>query len=67
MPVPARIDAPPSRSSPNGINLEIEYLRAVAIVLVVLLHAGTFLEVKSVSALCGLDQLPCPGLHFDQS
>jgi peptidoglycan/LPS O-acetylase OafA/YrhL len=47
---------------PGAINIEIEYLRAVAIVLVVLLHAGEFLKWKPVSyfgASTGVDLFFC--------
>jgi peptidoglycan/LPS O-acetylase OafA/YrhL len=46
----------------SGINIEIEYLRAVAILLVVILHAAPFLNVKAlnyVGAHTGVDLFFC--------
>ena len=53
-----------SRLSPHSgtINLEIEYLRAIAILLVVTLHAAPFLELKSlnyIGASTGVDLFFC--------
>jgi peptidoglycan/LPS O-acetylase OafA/YrhL len=49
-------------ATPRAINLEIEYLRAVAILLVVLLHASPFLNVgllQYVGAHTGVDLFFC--------
>jgi peptidoglycan/LPS O-acetylase OafA/YrhL len=51
--------AEPSRSSTHGINLEIEYLRAVAILLVVMTHATSLFPAFRVGSWTGVDLFFC--------